>query len=295
MLTTHIAKRPRARRKSAEKKFQPWWRDTPPRIVSSFRAGDVVCDDALACLKALQSDIADIIFLDPPFNLGKVYNAEGGRGDRLEETLYEAFMKAVINESERVLRPGGAIFLYHIPRWAIRFSLALEAKFEFQHWIAVSMKNGFVRGRGLYPAHYALLHYTKGAAAVLNRPKIPPATCPHCDEYIRDYGGYRAHVENGVNLSDVWDDLSPVRHSKYKHRTANELPLALLRRVIAISGSKGGLLVDPFSGTGTSVIAARLGGMKFIGCDREQEHCDTLVERLHALSARKRASQHSER
>lgn len=255
----------------------------------------MVCGDALACLRAIADDTADVVFLDPPFNLGKTYGEEGPKGDRLDERAYQQAIGDVISECARVLRPGGAVFLYHIPRWAIRFSQVLEEILSFQHWIAISMKNSFVRGRGLYPAHYALLHYSKGEAAVLNRPKIPPATCPHCDEYIRDYGGYRSHVENGVNLSDVWDDLSPVRHSKYKHRDANELPLGLLRRVVEISGRRNGILVDPFAGTGTAVIAARLARMKFIAGDREKEHCETILARLEALAARKRVTRSAEK
>jgi site-specific DNA-methyltransferase (adenine-specific) len=272
-----------------------WWRRPPPGALSRSRAGDIFCGDALACLESTADDVADIVFLDPPFNLGKNYGSEGARADRLHEAAYQDFIMRVIREAHRILRPGGAIFLYHIPKWAVRFTVVLEEEFLFQHWIAVSMKNGFVRGNRLYPAHYALVHYTKGEAAILNRPKIPPATCPHCDEYIRDYGGYKSHVENGVNLSDVWDDLSPVRHSKYKHREANELPLPLLRRVVKMSGRRDGLLVDPFAGTGTSVIAARLSRMKYIAGDREAEHCETIQSRLNALSARKRVNQYSER
>jgi site-specific DNA-methyltransferase (adenine-specific) len=268
--------------------LRDWWRTAPPGRLTSEHAGDIVCSDALECLASLRDEVAGIVFLDPPFNLGKSYGSAGARGDRLSEDKYEAFLTKVIEHSVRILKPGGSIYLYHIPRWGVRLSPILGSALTFRHWIAVSMKNGFVRRSGLYPAHYALLHYTKGTAAVINRPKIAPATCPHCDEYIRDYGGYAKHVENGVNLSDVWDDLSPVRHKKYKHRNANELPLAIPRRVVDISGRRGELLVDPFAGTGTSVIAARLKKMKFIAADRETENCTLISDRLRAISARKK-------
>jgi site-specific DNA-methyltransferase (adenine-specific) len=181
--------------------------------------------------------------------------------------------------------------LYHIPKWAIRFAGQLDSALSFRHWIAVSMKNGFVRGKGLYPAHYALLYFTKGTPTIANRPKISPATCPHCDEYIKDYGGYASHIEKGVNLSDVWDDLSPVRHSKYKNRRANELPLQLTRRIVDISGQRGGVLLDPFAGTGTSAMAARLRKMKFIAIDREPSNCELIAERVKRVTG-PRGSKH---
>lgn len=245
-------------------------------------------------MRNLADNCADIVFLDPPFNLGKSYGADGTAGDRMSEKEYHLYITNIIKEGVRTLKPGGALYLYHIPKWAIRFASELDSMLNFRHWIAISMKNGFVRGKGLYPAHYALLYFTKGTPSVTNRPKISPSTCPHCDEYIKDYGGYAAHVADGVNLSDVWDDLSPVRHSKYKNRQANELPLRLTRRVMEISGLKGGVLLDPFAGTGTAIIAARLKKMKFIAIDRELSNCELIAERIKGLTARRQVKPNNE-
>ena len=112
------------------------------------------------------------------------------------------------------------------------------------------------------------------------RPKIPPATCRHCGKVIKDYGGYWKNVEEGLNLSDVWDDLSPVRHKRNKNRTSNELPLALPRRIVEIAGEKGGLVVDPFAGAGTMLVAAREADMQFLACDREESCCAVIARRL---------------
>lgn len=97
---------------------------------------------------------------------------------------------------------------------------------------------------------------------------------------MKDYGGYRHLVEKGINLSDVWEDLSPVRHRKYKNRQCNELPVELMDRVVKISGRKGGVLIDPFAGTGTALLSARIHGLRFIGCDVEYEYCRLMMQRL---------------
>ena len=274
-----------------KKRVVSWWQEKPPGRRFPDKAGEVICADALALLKALRSNIADIVFLDPPFNLGKIYGSRGARQDRRPEGDYLAFMTEVIGQAVRVLRSGGSLYLYHIPRWAVRLAPILQKELRFCHWIAISMKNGYPRRKGLYPAHYALLHYTKGAPAVLRRPQIPPPVCPHCDEFIRDYGGYREHVEDGINLSDVWDDLSPVRHLKYKLRGANELPLAIPKRAVEMSGRRNGLLVDPFAGTGSAIVLARLEGMKAIAGDIEMANCRLILQRLAAIRQRKRRKQ----
>lgn len=272
------------RRKNPDRE---WWKSSPPGPIVRLPKGEIVRADALECLKALADNIADIVFLDPPFNLGKAYGKNGSDHDRKKEDEYLAYMEQVVAQSARVLRDGAALFLYHIPSWAIRISPFLEKYLCFRHWIAISMKNGFVRGTRLYPAHYALLYYTKGNPAIFTRPKIPKPICARCKKDLRDYGGYKAFVANGINLSDVWDDISPVRHKRFKKRTANELPLTIPERVVRISGKKRGVLVDPFAGAGTTLVAALGGGMRFLACDTEAEYCHLMQERLKELTTRK--------
>lgn len=256
-----------------------WWKHIPEESVYQLSDGEIVCIDALKCLKCLKEESVDIVFLDPPFNLGKKYGSSKNN-DRLENKEYVEYLKNVLRRSAEVLKDGGALFLYHIPKYAVLFAHFLNEHLTFRHWIAITMKAGFVRPKHLYPAHYALLYYTKGKPGIFQRPKIKPPTCRTCHTFLRDYGGYKKFVENGINLSDVWDDISPVRHKKYKNRVANELPPKIPERVVHISGRSGAILVDPFAGSGTALVAARNRHMRFIGCDIEQEYCDLMFKRL---------------
>lgn len=255
------------------------------RIVRRYKGahfhGSIFHGDGLAFLKGLRSKTTDIVFLDPPFNLGKKYSSLRPDLDKKPESHYERWLKTILAEGIRVLKPGGALYLYHLPVWAVTLGAHLQRYLTFQHWIAVSMKNGFVRGRRLYPAHYALLMFTKGSPRIFRRPRIPLETCRHCDGYVKDYGGYLPLVEQrGLNLSDIWDDLSPVRHANRKHRQANELSQAFFQRVVEISGIRGGMFVDPFAGSGTGIVVAARRGMHFAGCDLVQENCRVIIDRL---------------
>ena len=236
--------------------------------------------DALAFARNLRAEIADVVFLDPPFNLGKDY----GIASVLETSnaqSYESYMKSLIREMVRILRPGGALFLYHLPYWASRLSEELHQTLDFRHWIAIAMKNGFVRGRHLYPAHYALLYFTKGRPGRFRRPRLTPKSCRHCGKLVKDYGGYTDIIrQKGINLSDFWDDLSPVRHKSRKHRKANQLPLILTDRIVKIAGRRHGMLIDPFAGTGTSLISAQDAGMFFVGNDMSRQSLRICASRL---------------
>jgi site-specific DNA-methyltransferase (adenine-specific) len=262
------------------KSRKSWWKGTYRGTILRLPLGEAVCDDALHFLDCLHEECADIVFLDPPFNLGKTYGSGSKKDDLLDDDQYLRYMTSILWRCAAVLKKGGALYLYHIPKWALRLSPVIGQGLQFRHWIAVAMKNGFTRGRYLHPAHYALLYYTKGDPAYFHRPRIPIAKCRKCGESIKDYGGYRKYVQNGLNLSDVWEDVSPVRHRRLKHRPGNELPMKITSRAVEISGITGGLLVDPFAGTGTALVAAAAEGMHYVACDREEAMLSIIERRL---------------
>jgi site-specific DNA-methyltransferase (adenine-specific) len=250
------------------------------RYAAAGAKGDIFLGDALSFLTSIENDTAAIVFLDPPFNLGKDYG-NGKQQDLKPRDQYISWLLRLIRESQRILRSGGALYVYHLPSIATQLTGLLNELLQFRHWIAISMKNTFVRGERLYPAHYALLYYTKGPPAHFYRPKLAPLKCRRCNTYLKDYGGYRHIIERaGVNLSDIWDDISPVRHRNRKSRGANELPMKVLERIVAISGAPDELYVDPFAGGGNGVLAALRAGMRFASCDIAEDYCRLVSDRV---------------
>lgn len=257
----------------------------PSRVVARFRrascSGSIHQGDALAFLRTLPDESADLVFLDPPFNLGKRYSRSSPTRDSAPEAAYRQQLEDVLAECARILKRGGTLYLYHLPLWASRLSVSLEAFLDFRQWIAIAMKNGLPPSTRLYPAHYALLCFAKGTPNTFSKVRLRPARCRHCGEPIKDYGGYWDLVaRKGLNLSDFWEDLSPVRHPSRKHRAANELPPVLFERVFRMSGRRGGVFVDPYAGSGGSVIEAVRAGMQFRACDIVATYCTLLRRRL---------------
>src|SRR5260221_8355507 len=104
------------------------------------------------------------------------------------------------------------------------------------------------RGRR-HPSHYGLLYLSKGKRKTFRRIRTPIQTCRHCAREVKDYGGHRdAMNPNGVTLKDVWTDIPPVRHWKFKSkdRRANALSTKILDRVVEMSTIRGQLVFDPF-------------------------------------------------
>jgi hypothetical protein len=165
------------------------------------------------------------------------------------------------------LKPGGAFFLYATPELAVQFAPIMGERLEFRHWIALTMKGTYPRGKKLYPAHYALLYYTRGTPRVFNKVRLPIETCRHCGKEIRDYGGHRNKMNpEGVNLTDFWTDTSPNRHKKYKVRSGvNELKLIIPERAILMSTEPDDVVFDPFGGGGSTYQAAEKYHRRWIG------------------------------
>lgn len=212
--------------------------------------------DCLEVMRQLSDESVDLVFADPPFNLGKDYGA--GIDDLLDEDHYLAWCERWIGECARLLSPGGAFYLYNIPKWNIPLGGFLNATgLQFRHWIAIDIKNGLPIQNKLYPAHYSLLYYTKGRPRVFSRPRLPIQVCRHCGGDVKDYGGHRSKLHpDGINLSDVWLDIPPVRHRRTKVRGANALSERLLERVLTISSEPGDTVFDPFGGSGTTYAVA---------------------------------------
>jgi site-specific DNA-methyltransferase (adenine-specific) len=239
-----------------------------PRVTLKTDLGRLYEADCLQLMPGLDSDSFDMIFADPPFNLKKLYPSS--INDNLKTERYLEWCETWLSECIRLLKHGGSLFLWNLPRWNAEIAAFLSGRLTFVHWISVDIKYSLPIQRRLYPSHYSLLYFVKGPQARVFHPdRLPMQVCPHCAGDLRDYGGYKAKMNpKGVNLSDVWWDIAPVRHAKYKRRNgANELPLKLMDRVIEMSTDEGDLVFDPFGGSGTTYMAAELKGRRWLGVE----------------------------
>ena len=253
--------------------------DVPEPILRTS-LGALFNADCLDILPKLKSETVDTVFADPPFNLGKSYSSEFT--DNLSESKYVQWCENWLDECIRVLKPGGTIFVYNLPKWNILLATHLMGKgLTFRDWIAVNIKFGLPIQNRLYPSHYGLIYFTKGKPKTFRNIRTPIETCRHCGGELRDYGGYRDKMnENGVNLTDVWSDIPPVRHRKFKSekRVTNQLSTKLLDRVVEMSTIKGDLVLDPFGGGGTTFDVCEYRGRQWIGI--ELYHTEAIIERL---------------
>ena len=281
----------RAARKNPQARFKwggplidhrPYFVRLPRTISPAFRTdlGVLFASDCMEILPCVKDETIDTIFADPPFNLGKQYGKN--TNDLRPDEEYISWCYNWLDECMRILKPGGAIFLYNLPKWNVILGAYLtQSAMVFRHWIAIEISACLPIPGRLHPSHYSLLYYTKGKPKTFRRIRTPIQTCRHCGGEVKDYGGHRGAMNpKGVTLKDVWTDIPPVRHWKFKSkgRQANALSTRILDRVVEMSTEPGDIVLDPFGGSGTTYASCEAKGRRWIGV--EIDHADEIIERL---------------
>jgi len=233
------------------------------------------------CLKLFQDvpdNSIDITFADPPFNLKKKYNSTN---DSLLLIEYLKWCECWLSEMVRVTKPSGSIFVHNIPKWLTHFTGILNKIAHFRHWISWDAPTSPM-GKTLQPAHYGILFYAKDLKQnKFYEIRYPHKRCRKCNYLHKDYGGKKSGLHPfGPLVSDVWTDIHRIKHNKYRDEHPCQLPLHLLERVILMSTDKGDVVLDPFSGTGTTALAAKRLGRQYIGFELDPEYVRISKEKI---------------
>ena len=224
----------------------------------------VIEGDAIEIMRRIPDDSIDMTFADPPFNLKKSYEYYE---DDKEVHQYLAWCKEWIHEMVRITRPTGSIFVHNIPKWLTFFASYLNQEAHFKHWIAWDAM-GAPLGKTLLPNHYGILWYVKSKEFKFYDVRSPHLRCRECKAFIKDYGGKKDQIHPfGTLVSDVWTDIHRIRHNVRRDEHPCQLPEPLLERLILMATDERDIILDPFVGTGTTAIAAKRLGRKYIGID----------------------------
>jgi len=238
----------------------------------TLKVDTILIGDAVQELKKLPDECVDMFFADPPFNLKKKYNK---CKDDLSDYEYMDWCRLWLREAVRITKFSGSIFIHNIPKWLICYANYLNSIAYFRHWIAWDAV-GNPMGKTLLPYHYGILYYTKSNSYKdfkFYDVRAPHKRCRKCNEYVKDYGGKTAQMHPlGNLLSDVWTDIHRVKHNGKRDDHPCQLPIPLLERIILMSTDNGDIVLDPFMGTGTTAVAAKRMGRKYIGIEIDEKY-----------------------
>lgn len=230
---------------------------------------DLRCGDAIELFKSIQSESVDLIVADPPYNLGKDY---GNNHDLKGFDEYILFTKEWLSEAKRVLKPNGTIYVF----MGVRFISYLydvmdrELQLFFNSWIVWYYTQGLGKTKGFSPRHDDILVFNKGKNFIFNLDDIRVP-----QKYYRERNNMR-----GANPGDVWE-FSHVHYSnpnRQNHPT--QKPEGIIERIVLASSNKDDLVLDPFSGSGTTLRVCQQLGRKAIGFELNPEYVALAELRL---------------
>jgi len=231
----------------------------------------IILGDCLEIMKQIPDNSVDMTFCDPPYNLKKSY--EHYEDDK-ETRDYLAWCREWLHEMVRITRPTGSIFVINIPKWMTYFASYLNEKAYFKHWIAWDAM-GAPLGKTLLPNHYGILWYVKSKDFKFYDMRGPHLRCRVCKELLADYGGKKDLIHPfGTLVSDIWTDIHRYKHNVRRDEHPCQLPVHLLERLILMTTDEGDIVLDPMVGTGTTCVAAKRLGRRYIGIDVDQKYVE---------------------
>jgi len=236
----------------------------PAKIkIGKFLLDEIYCGDALVLMKDIPAGSIDLIVTDPPFAIDfeakrSNYNRTQGRViegyNEIPREKYYDFTVSWMKEAYRVLKRSGSMYVFS--GWTNLKDILNaidDVGFITINHIIWKYQFGVFTKRRFVTSHYHILFVVK-------------------DERSYKFNKVEHYPE------DVW-----VINREYwtgKVRTPTKLPLELVKKILLFSSDEGDIVLDPFVGSGTVAVAAKMLGRHFLGFEIVPEYCELARERV---------------
>jgi site-specific DNA-methyltransferase (adenine-specific) len=260
--------------------------------------GKLYFGDAIAWLRSLPAGSADLVFADPPYNIKKAEWDDFG-----SMQAYVSWSREWIIEAARVLKPNGSLYVCGFSEILADVKVAVAQLFEGCRWLIWHYKNKANLGKDWGRSHESILHFRKGREWVLNLDWVRIPYGAHTLKYpghpqaeTSQYGKGRQNEREdwvphpmGAKPKDVLDIPTTCNGMEEKTAHPTQKPEELLRKLVLASSKAEDLVLDPFSGSGTTLVVAEQLGRRWMGCDSEARYNEWAIHRLEHVVRRTNA------
>jgi site-specific DNA-methyltransferase (adenine-specific) len=259
-----------------------------------MRPNEVIEGDCVQVLAGLPPESVDLVFADPPFNIGYEYDRYD---DRREKADYLAWTEKWLAAVVRVLKPDGSFFLAIGDEFVAEHKVRLDALgLTMRNWIVWHYTFGVNCSKKFNRSHAHILYYVRDPKNYTFRPdavRVPSAR-------MTTYADRRANPV-GKLPDDTWV-LRPQESAghfqpdsdtwfvsrvcgTFKERVSHpcQMPEAVLERIIRVATADDGLVLDPFAGSGTTLAVAKKLGRRYLGVELSEQYADGVRKRLQMI------------
>ena len=258
----------------------------------------IICGDSIKVLNDGDEGWIDLVFADPPFNIGYLYH---GYDDRLKTEDYLKFSADWMAAVHRALKPTGSFYLAIGDEYAADLCIIARRQlgFNMRNWIIWHYTFGQQTKFKFAKSHTHILYFTKDqkqftfnsdAVRVASARQTtysdiranPKGKLPDDTWYLRPQETPETYFSGD---KDTWF-VSRVCGTFHEREGWHgcQMPIEVLNRIIKASSNPGDIVLDPCNGSGTTAVSAALLGRQYVGIDQSPEYVKFAQQRLaHAL------------
>ncbi|MGL4594093.1 MAG: DNA-methyltransferase [Thermoguttaceae bacterium] len=252
--------------------------------------GHLFQGNSLDWLKSLNDSSIDLVFADPPYNIGK---ADWDNFDSQEQ--YIQWSMKWVSQCSRVLKSTGSLYICGFSE--ILADLKHPAMKYFKHcrWLVWHYKNKANLGRDWGRSHESIIHFRKSDAFTLNMDDVRTPYGAHTLKYPShpqaetSAFGKSANAKTrenwvpnpkGAKPKDVIDIPTTCNGMDEKTPHPTQKPEELVRKFVLASSNEGDTVIDPFSGSGTTLVVSEQLNRRWMGCDLNPEYNQWAAARI---------------
>lgn len=250
--------------------------------------GKLFLGDSMKWLASIESESIDLIFADPPYNIKKT------DWDSFEsQEAYIEWSLLWIKEAVRILKPAGSMYVCGFSEILADLKHPASRYFNSCRWLVWHYLNKANLGKDWGRSHESILHFRKSSKFVLRIDDIRIPYGNHTLKYPSHPQATTSHFGNGKPREDDWTpnplgakpkDVFEIPTTcngmgeKTQHPT--QKPEELLRKLVLAASDEWQTVLDPFSGSGTTLVVAEQLKRKWMGCDINAEYNSWAIKRI---------------
>ncbi|MDQ3635637.1 MAG: site-specific DNA-methyltransferase [Acidobacteriota bacterium] len=250
--------------------------------------GKLYQNESIEWLKTIETESVDLIFADPPYNIKKT------DWDKFEsQEQYIEWSMQWIEEASRVLTKKGTLYVCGFSEILADLKHPSMKYFKSCRWLVWYYKNKANLGNDWGRSHESILHLRKTKKPVFNVDDVRIPYGKHTLKYPSHPQAKTSQYGNNGKRKDVWTphpkgakpkDVIEVPTTcngmgeSTPHPT--QKPEELVRKFILASSNEGDLILDPFSGSGTTLVVAEQLDRKWVGCEINPEYNEWAIQRI---------------
>ena len=246
-------------------------------------SGTIICADMLDVCEYIPAGCADLMIVDPPYNLTKDYTGESFRKMKPEE--YEEYTRRWLDATRHVLKENGSVYVCCDWESSLIIGKLLGEYYTVRNRITWQREKGRGSKSNWKNSMEDIWFATRSDEYKFNIDDVKirrRVIAPYRDEgEPKDW----QETENGnfrdTHPSNFWDDIT-VPFWSMAENTAHpaQKPEKLMAKLILASSNEGDLVFDPFAGSGTACVTAKKLGRRFIGIEKNERYCVWAQQRL---------------